>query len=137
MIKFKRTLPPCSDRHRKSEQELPTYKKTLPMCEGETHGGNTMKARLAKIFSILSLIMMLLGAISLVIFFNHNFNVFGDPSFYEWILIFSTFLGWIPTLIFSVLGIVFSWLAKKGKKIFAVSIATCILSVCWGLWFIL
>jgi len=95
-----------------------------------------MKHRLAKIFSILSLIMMLWGAISAVIFFNHNVNVFGDPSFYEFILIFSTFLCWIPTLIFSVLGIVFSRLAKKGEKIFAVSIATCILSVCWGLWFI-
>ena len=95
-----------------------------------------MKHRLAKIFSILSLIMMLWGAISLVIFFNHIFNVSGDPSFYEFILISYTFLGWIPTLIFSVLGIVFSRLAKKGKKIFAVSIATCILSACWGLWFI-
>ena len=92
-----------------------------------------MKHQLAKIFSLLSLIMMFWGAISLVIFFNHIFNAFGDPSFYEFILIFYTFLGWIPTLIFSVLGIVFSRLAQKGKKIFAVSIATCILSVCWGL----
>ena len=80
--------------------------------------------------------MMLWGAISLVIFFNHIFNVFGYPSFYEFILIFYTFLGWIPTLIFSVLGIVFSRLAKEGKKIFAVSIVTCILSVFWVLWFI-
>ncbi|BDC97574.1 hypothetical protein TRSA_26730 (plasmid) [Treponema saccharophilum] len=47
-----------------------------------------MKHRLAKIFSLLSLIMMLWGAISAVIFFNHNVNVFGDPSFYEFILIF-------------------------------------------------
>jgi len=75
-----------------------------------------MKHKLAKIFSLLSLIMMIWGAISAVIFFNHNVNVFGDPSFYEWILIFSVFLGWIPTLIFSVLGIVFSRLAKKEKK---------------------
>lgn len=98
-----------------------------------------MKKQLAKISSFFSLTLLIEGLISLVLFLTHNwiFAVWNDkPSFYELILIISIFCGWIPSLISSVVGVIFSW-ATPPKKIFILSIAACFLSFFWGLFVII
>ena len=90
-----------------------------------------MKARLAKIRPILPL------ALYGVLFLTVYLYFFGDslaPSVDIFLLVLS--LGWIPSLISSVLGIVFSSLALKdgGKKNYLIcSCVNLAVSVAWGL----
>ena len=88
-----------------------------------------MKARLAKICPLLSFavygVLLLILNIYLVFFaFEGSLSIFLFRS-----------LGWIPSLIFSVLGIVFSALSLKdgGAKIFLIlSCVNAVISALWG-----
>ncbi len=64
-----------------------------------------------------------------------------DLCFTSWLDIFYylVLFGWIPPLVSSVLGIVFSALSLKEKNagyFFVISIVACFLSFCWGLFII-
>ncbi|MBQ8678883.1 MAG: hypothetical protein IJ530_03875 [Treponema sp.] len=98
-----------------------------------------MKDRLAKICPLLSF------AVYGVLFFMRGYLFLFppcDPDFSkEWeIFIILLLFGWIPSLIFSVLGIVFSSRVLKdgGKKIFLIlSLVNFALSVAWATFILL
>ena len=96
-----------------------------------------MKAhRLAKIFSLLPFAIYGVPIIMLISPFLVPSKVI-DPFFIEWkgVLIISILFGWIPSLISSVLGIVFSALSLKkgGKKIFLIlSCVNAVIGIPWG-----
>ena len=98
-----------------------------------------MKARLAKIcpllpFAVYGVLLLMRGYLFLFPPCDPDFSK-------EWeIFLFIILFGWIPSLISSVLGIVFSSLALKdgGKKIFLIlSLVNFALSVAWATFILL
>ena len=94
-----------------------------------------MKARLAKICSLLP--FALYGVLLLMRGYLFLFPPY-DPEFSkEWeIFMFFLLFGWIPLLISSVLGVVFSSLSLKDGRKKAYLICSCVnlaVSVAWGL----
>ena len=88
-----------------------------------------MKARLAKICSLLPF------ALILAVLFLIGLDYFDLAHFYNIERIFVN-LWWIPSLIFSVLGIVFSALSlrERGAKIcLLLSCIHCVLAFVWGI----
>lgn len=92
-----------------------------------------MKHRVTKICSLLPFALMLLTVVLFPIW------LFVDFAFLAWVAALLMYLGWLPSFISSVLGIVFSWLSPKEKNaedFFVISIVACFLSFCWGLFII-
>ena len=94
-----------------------------------------MKARLAKICPLLPFAVygiLLIMYIFLCLFPSEESTSFFSEA--EGFFIFCGLFGWIPSLISSVLGIVFSALSLKdgGRKVFL--ILSCVNAVIGGLW---
>ena len=104
---------------------------------GKHTGVTTIPHRLAKICSLLPFAIIPLGVIAFILGIL-NYLYFWIPSdIADYIFGAICVLGWIPSLISSVLGIVFSSLMLKehedeAENFLTRSFVACVLSVFWG-----